>query len=149
MNTPHVPMDDAHLQKYAANAAREAKTGRAVSCRALAKGVRANLKTVCRAREELNLWSAGQSALPGAAEWLLDNHYLARRVGVDAAAALRRGKCVRRSVDESVVQVCARGAVWAAPELDQSVEKDAKRIIRPGEQVIVSARGLFDGKVLT
>ena len=39
--------------------------------------------------------------------------------------------------------------VAPAPELDQSVEKDAKRIIRPGEQVIVSARGLFDGKVLT
>ena len=27
-------------------------------------------------------------------------------------------------------------------------ERDAKRIIRPGEQIIVSARGLFDGKVL-
>ena len=39
--------------------------------------------------------------------------------------------------------------VAPAPELDPSVEKDAKRIIRPGEQVIVSARGLFDGKVLT
>ncbi|WP_325200491.1 HlyD family efflux transporter periplasmic adaptor subunit [Oscillibacter sp.] len=38
--------------------------------------------------------------------------------------------------------------VAPAPELDQSVEKDAKRMIRPGEQVIVSARGLFDGKVL-
>lgn len=35
-----------------------------------------------------------------------------------------------------------------APELDPSVERDAKQIIRPGEQVIVSARGLFDGKVL-
>ncbi len=35
-----------------------------------------------------------------------------------------------------------------ALELDPSVERDAKRIIRPGEQVIVSARGLFDGKVL-
>lgn len=35
-----------------------------------------------------------------------------------------------------------------APELDPSVERDARRLIRPGEQVIVSARGLFDGKVL-
>lgn len=35
-----------------------------------------------------------------------------------------------------------------SPELDPSVERDAKRIIRPGEQVVVSARGLFDGKVL-
>lgn len=38
--------------------------------------------------------------------------------------------------------------VSPAPELDPSVDKDAKRIIRAGEQIIVSARGLFDGKVL-
>ena len=71
MNTPHVPMDDAHLQKYAANAAREAKTGRAVSCRALSRELKAGLKRVRRTQEALNLWSAGQTALPGAVEWLL------------------------------------------------------------------------------
>nr|WP_325213011.1 HlyD family efflux transporter periplasmic adaptor subunit [uncultured Oscillibacter sp.] len=38
--------------------------------------------------------------------------------------------------------------VEPAPELNPEVSGDAKRIIRPGEQVIVSARGLFDGKVL-
>ena len=38
--------------------------------------------------------------------------------------------------------------VSPAPELDPSVDKDAKRISRAGEQIIVSARGLFDGKVL-
>lgn len=38
--------------------------------------------------------------------------------------------------------------VSPAPELNPSVDKDAKRVIRAGEQVIVSARGLFDGKVL-
>ncbi len=38
--------------------------------------------------------------------------------------------------------------VSPTPELNPSVDKDAKRIIRAGEQVIVSARGLFDGKVL-
>lgn len=38
--------------------------------------------------------------------------------------------------------------VEPAPDLDPSEERDARRIIRPGEQVIVSARGLFDGKVL-
>ena len=120
MNTPHVPMDDAHLQKYAANAAREAKTGRAVSCRALAKGVRANLKTVCRAREELNLWSAGQSALPGAAEWLLDNHYLAVREGERAREALRRGKPLRGAEGGgALLQLCAERALWAVPDLDQ------------------------------
>ena len=39
--------------------------------------------------------------------------------------------------------------VTPAPELNPEVAGDAKRIIRPGEQVVVSARGLFDGKVLT
>ena len=39
--------------------------------------------------------------------------------------------------------------VSPAPELNPEVDRDARRIIRPGEQVIVSARGLFDGKVLT
>lgn len=38
--------------------------------------------------------------------------------------------------------------VSPASELNPEVGRDAKRIIRPGEQVIVSARGLFDGKVL-
>ena len=38
--------------------------------------------------------------------------------------------------------------VSPAPELDPALSWDAKRIIRPGEQVIASARGLFDGKVL-
>ncbi len=38
--------------------------------------------------------------------------------------------------------------VEPAPDLNPEVERDAKRIIRPGEQVVVSARGLFDGKVL-
>ena len=38
--------------------------------------------------------------------------------------------------------------VEPAPELNPEVDGDAKRIIRAGEQVVVSARGLFDGKVL-
>ena len=38
--------------------------------------------------------------------------------------------------------------VVPAPELNPEVDRDAKRIIRSGEQVVVSARGLYDGKVL-
>ena len=80
-NTPYVPMDDAHLKQYAANAAREAKPEGTVPCRTLVRELKADLKTVCRIREALNLWSAGQSDLPGSAEWLLDNHYMAVREG--------------------------------------------------------------------
>ena len=38
--------------------------------------------------------------------------------------------------------------VTPAPDLNPDEDRDAKRVIRSGEQVIVSARGLFDGKVL-
>ena len=42
----------------------------------------------------------------------------------------------------------AESFVLVTPEAGLDPERDAKRIIRPGEQIIVSARGLFDGKVL-
>ena len=97
-NTPHVPMDDAHLKQYAANAAREVRLGGTVPCRALRKALRSSLNTVCRAREALNLWNDGRSALPGAAEWLLDNHYLAVREGERALEALKRARPVLDAV---------------------------------------------------
>ena len=68
--TPHVPMDDAHLKNYAANAAKEAKVSGTVSCRGLSRALKGDLDAVRRARAALELWSAGQAALPGAAEWL-------------------------------------------------------------------------------
>ena len=79
--TPHVPMDDVHLKKYAINAAKEARLGESFSCRRLYRELRAGLKTVGRAQEALSEWSAGHASLPGAAEWMLDNHYMAVREG--------------------------------------------------------------------
>ena len=38
--------------------------------------------------------------------------------------------------------------VVPSPELDPSLDGDSKRIVRAGEQIVASARGLFDGKVL-
>ena len=119
-NTPHVPMDDAHLKQYAANAAREARLEGAVSCRALSRRVRAGLRTVRRTQEALNLWSGGQTALPGAAEWLLDNHYLAVREGERAREALKGGKPLRGTAGgAALLQRCAQSALWAVPGLDQ------------------------------
>ena len=89
-NTPHVPMDDAHLKNYAANAARGSKAEGTVSGRVLSRALKRDLDRIRRAREALDLWSTGQSALPGAAEWLLDNHYLALREGGRAREALRQ-----------------------------------------------------------
>ena len=120
MNTPHIPMDDAHLKQYAANAARELKLEGTVSCRTLTRGLKADLKQVRRAQEALNLWSAGQTTVPGAVEWLLDNHYLAVREGEQAREAFKGGKPLRGSREGgALLQRCARSALWAAPDLDQ------------------------------
>ena len=42
-NNPHVPMDDAHLAKYAANAARALVPEGSVPVRALARTIRSDL----------------------------------------------------------------------------------------------------------
>lgn len=119
-NTPNVPMDDAHLKQYAINAAKEAKRTGSISCRALIKPLRANLKQIREAREALNLWSVGRTALPGAAEWLLDNHYLAVREGRRAIDALKGGKPLRGTAGKgTLLQSCVRGMLWAVPDLEQ------------------------------
>ena len=111
-----VPLDDEHLAKYGKNAARCLKPEGSISLKQAARQIREDLRTLAQTVRSLSdAPPAGQSP---AVEWLLDNHYLAQRVGVDAAAVLGRSGRVRRSVEESVVQVCARGAVWAAPELE-------------------------------
>jgi len=118
-NTPHVPMDDAHLKQYAANAARELKLEGAVSCRALSRELKAGLKRVRRTQEALNLWSAGQTTVPGAVEWLLDNHYLAARAGEEARRTLKSGRPLRGDgAGEPLLWACARSALWAVPGLD-------------------------------
>ncbi len=119
-NTPHVPMDDAHLKQYAANAAKELKLSGTVPCRRLSGLLRDSLKKVRRAQELLSVWSRAQSALPGAVEWLLDNHYLAVREGERALAALKRGRPLRGTKrGETLLQCCARSALWAVPDLHQ------------------------------
>ena len=118
--SPHVPMDDAHLKNYAANAARELKPRGTVSCRALSRAVGRSLKQICRTREALNLWSASQTSLPGGVEWLLDNHYLAVREGERTRAALKGGGPLRAVEQGSaLLESCVRGMLWAVPGLDQ------------------------------
>ncbi len=118
--TPNVPMDDIHLKKYAANAARGLKPEGVVSCRTLSRAVKVGLKRVSRARETLNLWSTGQSSLPGAVEWLLDNHYMAVREGERAREALKGGKTLRGTTGgETLLGSCAQSALWAVPDLNQ------------------------------
>ncbi len=119
MNTPHVPMDEARLLKYAANAARSLKPSGAVPCRALASRLRENLEAVQGAAARLTDWAAGQKAVPGAVEWLLDNHYLAARAGEEARRTLKSGRPLRGDgAGEPLLWACARSALWAVPGLD-------------------------------
>ena len=119
-NNPHVPMDDAHLAKYAANAARALVPEGTVPVRALARTIRSDLAAIRSAHAALSDWAAGQSTLPEGVAWLLDNHYLALREGTEALRALRRGRPLRGAGrGDSVLMGCARGAMWAVPDLER------------------------------
>ena len=76
-NTAHVPMDEPHLSRYGANAARALELEGAVRPGTVAREMRRALAEVERARQELARWAEESGRTPGAVEWLLDNAYLA------------------------------------------------------------------------
>ena len=120
-NTPHVPMDDSHLVNYAANAGRSLEPRGQVPVRSLAKGLRRDLRAIERACQKLSGWSGEEGPLPPGGEWLLDNHYLAVREGQQALQVFRReGRKTLRGTgrEESLLEGCVRGALWAVPNLD-------------------------------
>ena len=78
-NTAHVPMDEPHLSRYGANAARALELEGAVRPGTVAREMRRALAEVERARQELARWAEESGRTPGAVEWLLDNAYLAQR----------------------------------------------------------------------
>ncbi len=118
-NTPNVPMDGAHLDNYAGNTARSVQLAGEAGTHQLVRELRKNLRTVARAYRELSGWSQGRERLPAAVEWLLDNHYLALREGQEAVRSMGKGQPVRRTADgETLLTVCARGALWASPGLE-------------------------------
>ena len=80
-NTAHVPMDEPHLSRYGANAARALELEGAVRPGTVAREMRRALAEVERARQELARWAEESGRTPGAVEWLLDNAYLAAREG--------------------------------------------------------------------
>ena len=63
-HTPNVPMDDAHLTKYAVNAARELKPRGKVPVRRLVRRLKRDLSILNRIQEELSEWSQGKAVLP-------------------------------------------------------------------------------------
>lgn len=119
MSPARVPMDDAHLVQYAVNTAKEVRPEGVRSARTLAGEVKENLARCARLREQFSAQGGGEEELPGGARWLLDNYYLAAREGEQARRCFRQGGKLRGAQrGNTVLQVCARGALWAVPGLE-------------------------------
>lgn len=87
------------LPAFGANTARRLKlTGECAPARAAGE-VYSALARVRRAHDRLETRCRGRSELPEAAEWLLDNWYLAQREGKYAAADIRAAGPLRRTED--------------------------------------------------
>ena len=111
-------MDLTQLAAEAADLARTLDLSGTVSAGSLRRRIRRDLKTVCRTRQVLWEKSASLSTLPPAAEWLLDNHYLALREGREVLRALHRGRPLRGTADgECLLVRCAKGFLSAEPAL--------------------------------
>jgi hypothetical protein len=119
-HTPHIPMDDAHLANYAANAARELTPAGRYPVRRMRRAVHSQLQFLGRTYRSLLAWSADRADLPTAVEWLLDNYYLAVQEGRDGLRALQGVRTLRGvKRGASLLEECVRGMLWAAPDLEQ------------------------------
>lgn len=118
-NTAHVPMDEPHLSRYGANAARALELEGAVRPGTVAREMRRALAEVERARQELARWAEESGRTPGAVEWLLDNAYLAAREGRMAERPSAGAGPCGAAERPSVLQCAARTALWAVPDLDR------------------------------
>ena len=115
-NTAHVPMDEPHLSRYGANAARALELEGAVRPGTVAREMRRALAEVERARQELARWAEESGRTPGAVEWLLDNAYLAAREGRMAERACPCGAAGTASLSSSVPpgRRFGRSPTWTA-----------------------------------
>ncbi|MDD5937901.1 MAG: hypothetical protein PUC36_02660, partial [Clostridiales bacterium] len=78
------------------------------------RGIRWALERIEDTHQRLSRQCGGQ--MSQAAEWLLDNAYLARREGLAAAADLKRGKRLRRAGGTLYIQALARPAAEQLPK---------------------------------
>ena len=84
-----------------------------IPARRVSAQIRTALGRVRRSYERTAAWAAGRQELPRAAEWLLDNWYLAQREGLDGAAAFRRAGALPAAEGGAAVMALARAAVEA------------------------------------
>lgn len=119
MSIPYIPMDDAHLSNYALNVARALELEGRMSAGTIARQIRRHLAQIQGAHTCLTQWSKGRPTLPAAAEWLLDNHYMAIREGEEARRHFQTGALRKTAQGHCVLLECARGALRAAPDLER------------------------------
>ena len=101
-------VDEAHLESYAENFARSLRPEGVCGGRTEAAALRASLHRLDGLTDALALKWAGIPSMPGAARWLLDNRYLIRREGAQAARALAGCTHLRYAAGGTIPEVlCA------------------------------------------
>lgn len=102
-NQKGIYIEDAALESYAQKVAFEIKPDGAESASRLAFTIKSDLKEISASHDALKRKWQEVAATPGAVRWLLDNHYLARREGLLAAAELSKGVSLRTAGGRSVL----------------------------------------------
>lgn len=95
------------LAAFGENTARRLRISGEISGRTEARALRDNLRELSRRREALE----GKSPVSAAAEWLLDNWYLAAREGEAAARELNRAGRLRKSGGGAFIAEAARALI--------------------------------------
>lgn len=94
--------------------ARGLRPGGSAAGRRAAREILRSLAQMEQARNRIA--RRNRERLPQAAEWLLDNAYLARREGAESAVDLRRGRRLRTVGGTLYIQLLARAFAWEAPD---------------------------------
>lgn len=108
--------DDKHLAQLGENTAKALTATGRLAGRRVWRLIQRDLASLRESRARVSAWAGRRTELPQAAEWLLDNWYLAQREGQDAALAFRRAGAlpsVRREGVQPLVLELARAMAWA------------------------------------
>ena len=113
-------VDAPHLEGFAENYARSLRPDSYGDGREEARALRRTLRELRALHETLAQTWEGVPAMPDGARWLLDNDYLVRREGAQAAAELEQGRELRFAGTESLLlRLCdslLRSGQWEVTE---------------------------------
>ena len=136
-HTSFAPMDDKHLGQFGENTARAMRAEGNMRGRAVWRDTLGQLREIRRVRDRI---SARRGPEEGAAEWLLDNWYLAQREGRNGAEAFRRVRRIR--------YVLRGGRVPLIMELARAFVRAAGKEAGP-ERLAIFLERAQEGQVLT